>query len=297
MNTFTNEEIKILIENYNNGIPVKLLERHSKKTIYNKAIKLGLKKQNQINWNNEEIRILKEKYPKYCGDIPELLRRHNRYAITKKAQKLGITYKSRKHNKMFKINDEINGLIEGLLLGDAWVGSRNNNTAYLQIFQTKRNKEWLFTLKKIFEDNNINCSDIKLRRRAMNKIINKKRVFCNEMYGFNTSFYKTFFEYAIKWYPKGKKIVPNTVDLSPISLAQWYMGDGTLCKRQLQFATNGFDEHSCEILSNKLNDIYGWHPKLYTCLTLLRKNEISEFLELTRPYKVNCFNYKWKKEM
>lgn len=61
------------------------------------------------------------------------------------------------------------------------------------------------------------------------------------------------------WFKNNKKIVPN-IKLSPISLAFWYMDDGSLCHTTTQqdralFATCGFDEKSVDNLIKALDEL------------------------------------------
>lgn len=78
------------------------------------------------------------------------------------------------------------------------------------------------------------------------------------------------------WYPEGKKIVPINIKLDPITLAYWYMDDGSVNTRtkftdnhegrmtkhfdkprvnQFRFHLDGFDHQSQELLQNKLKEL------------------------------------------
>ena len=59
------------------------------------------------------------------------------------------------------------------------------------------------------------------------------------------------------WAISGTKEVPKNIKLTPISMAFWYMDDGTLCHAEdqedrVRFATNGFSLESCEHLVREL---------------------------------------------
>lgn len=69
-------------------------------------------------------------------------------------------------------------------------------------------------------------------------------------------------EQRYRWYPKGKKIVPQDVILDKNSILWWYIGDGHLHKkksrpnyRQIVLATNGFLSTEVFWLIEKLKDI------------------------------------------
>jgi len=63
-----------------------------------------------------------------------------------------------------------------------------------------------------------------------------------------------------RFYPAGKKIVPNDLILTPIIARQWFIGDGCLrhpphTKRErpyIEFCTDCFNKHDRDFLSNQL---------------------------------------------
>lgn len=72
---------------------------------------------------------------------------------------------------------------------------------------------------------------------------------------------KSYVELAnlyLKWYPNGKKIVPKDIKLTPVTVRQWYIGDGHFGKGNsyhLEIATCGFTSSDVEFLVNKLKGI------------------------------------------
>jgi len=64
----------------------------------------------------------------------------------------------------------------------------------------------------------------------------------------NTHGYKQLAVLYDKWYPKGIKIVPSDIRLTPLVCYWWYLGDGTTCKNELRLCTQGFDPAYVEFL-------------------------------------------------
>lgn len=114
------------------------------------------------------------------------------------------------------------------------------------------------------------------------------------------------------WYPRGKKIVPDNLALSPIALLAWYLGDGTLCKRAgVVLHTEGFEFHDASNLSNHLNTTFNlcanvkeryyppnsWAknreiPKPY--LYIPRSNgNLQRFFDIIGPCPTPCMQHKW----
>jgi LAGLIDADG DNA endonuclease family len=71
-----------------------------------------------------------------------------------------------------------------------------------------------------------------------------------------------FEPYYNLWYPKGKKIVPNTLSLSPLSLAIWFCDDGNVSpsnspwRMRIKLATHGFSPSDVEFLQFCLQNRY-----------------------------------------
>lgn len=112
----------------------------------------------------------------------------------------------------------------------------------------------------------------------------------------------------LRFYPNGKKAVPNNIGdllVSPLSLAVWYMDDGTLDRRfkyhfNSMFATYGFSFEDCKKLAKTLVDNFGveasvskckmrskMYPRLY-----IKSCSMVNFMNLISPYVHPVFQYK-----
>ena len=115
-------------------------------------------------------------------------------------------------------------------------------------------------------------------------------------------FYKKIF------YVGGRKVIPRGIsDLlkNEISLAVWYMDDGTLDKRSkyhfnASIASNCFSFEECDLLSNVLKSNFGIkasvnqtkmrgkvYPRLY-----IWSESMERFISLLKPYIHSVFKYK-----
>jgi hypothetical protein len=117
---------------------------------------------------------------------------------------------------------------------------------------------------------------------------------------FSNHYIKDYFKSFIK---KGKKIVPNWVEreLTPISIAFWYMDDGSLSHNEEQrdrvsFATCGFTKKDCNVLVKGLkklgieSQIKKYSDK-YNRIVINADNSVKLFL-LISPYISESMKYK-----
>ena len=103
-----------------------------------------------------------------------------------------------------------------------------------------------------------------------------------------------------KWYPNGRKIVPKDIELSPIALRQFYIGDGSLGNIQnkysyIELCTNGFPPEDVEFLVKKLKDI-GFKTTRQPRNNVIRISTYStkDFLDYIGKCPVECYQYKWQ---
>ena len=110
------------------------------------------------------------------------------------------------------------------------------------------------------------------------------------------------------FYPEGKKIIPkdiNKILTSPISLAVWFIDDGTLDYRPkdhcaFHLCTNCFTKEDTSKLIDVLKNNFGIVSSLhYTlcrgkrhCRIYIGAQGRDRFIELITPYILDCFKYK-----
>lgn len=195
-------------------------------------------------------------------------------------------------------SSEISQIIIGSVLGDGSLStlSKKSRHSTLDISQQASKLpylRWLHNrLSKKFE---------------LNQIFQKKG-FPNQ-YRFRSKPNRILGIFRSKFYDlKGRKIIPKDInDLlkNPISLAVWYMDDGSLDKRykyhlNSSIATNCFSFDECSLLSEVLNKNFKLktsvnkttmrgkiYPRIY-----FKSECMSDFFKLIKPYIHPVFNYK-----
>jgi len=208
-------------------------------------------------------------------------------------------------------------VIEGSLLGDAG----------LQIWNRKSDISNPYFYKK-----NIGRDHIKY---VYNHIFNKNIIKIkknisvpDKKWGYKKDFYINYSIRSLsheelkplyqKWYPEWnnyKKIIPEDVDISPVSLLNWFMDDGTSYQRRknsstkqilITLCTDSFPIENQQMIVEKINKEYGKICKVFPynykykgtyCRShriRIYQSQISLFYDIIGPCPVPSMEYKWK---
>ena len=98
------------------------------------------------------------------------------------------------------------------------------------------------------------------------------------------------------FYRSGKKIIPDNLQIHPLSLAVWFMDDGSKSYRAIYLNTQKFSvteqEKLIEILKQQfdINASLNKDKKYYRLRIAV--SSVSKFLEIIKPYLLPMFCYK-----
>lgn len=102
-----------------------------------------------------------------------------------------------------------------------------------------------------------------------------------------------------QWYPKGKKIIPRNIELTPSTVRQWHIGDGCLMHREYRrpfiiLCTYGFLVSDVKWLVEQFKKL-GFLTKRQPSTNVIRVTSYStkKFLKYIGNCPVNCYKYKW----
>ena len=176
-------------------------------------------------------------------------------------------------------------IITGSLLGDGYlriVPGRSN--AFLEINHTINQKDyvdWKYEkLKSI-------CKTGPVSRKG-----NGKRV----AYRFNTKQHPELTKFHKLFYVNNKKHIPENIRLDPLTLAIWYMDDGSKCRESdVYLNTQQFDSKDQEKCMKMLSDLgiksSMNKDKIYKRIRII-KNSIPAFFKIITPYIIPSMHYK-----
>jgi hypothetical protein len=215
----------------------------------------------------------------------------------------GANFIKRKQNDI-KITQEQKDLIYGTLMGDGC-----GRKAYLRIKQSIKQKEYALWKYKILSNL---CRENPIKENSLfDKRYNKNYTTCF----FMTRSYTDIETINNQFYTSGKKVITQEVldNLTPLSIAVWYMDDGTVdfvhrSRPQwriesigVKFCTDSFSEQEHELMKN-------WFMQKYGILTKVRRvdhtkrngtvkyrliiKDTDKFFELIRPYIIPSMLYK-----
>jgi len=156
--------------------------------------------------------------------------------------------------KLTKMQEDI---MVGSLLGDGFL----LKTDIFRIKQKKSRREYVDYLHQEFKPFSTPVRIDKARKptRLKDGTVSHKLEHWKGGYAWSASFstrkHKIFEDLRTKWYPDGKKIVPDDLELNPTIITHWYLQDGHHNKQKgyYKFSTQSFTISEVEMLSNLLN--------------------------------------------
>ncbi len=182
-------------------------------------------------------------------------------------------------------------VLVGTLLGDGHLDMRGRE-AGLKIEHGAAQAEYVWWKYSVFHD--------WVRTPPQLKVVFDKRTLrVYRKWWFNTLSHREFTLYRQVFYDGGRKKVPPDVTLTPLSLAVWFMDDGSRKSRQckgIYFNTQALDADSLSILQTRLTETFGIPT------TLRRQSDGTQIyvpaeyaptlLYVVEPYLIPCMQYK-----
>jgi len=182
--------------------------------------------------------------------------------------------------------------IEGELLGDGCLQKRTWQSSFSF---TNHNKDYTYWLANLFIENEICLSGKGIYKETY---YHKNWGKWYTRYSFCTLCSIQFEELESQWYIARKKIVPKCLKISPDLVLHWFLGDGSLPKKEYAiFCTDSFSHEEVCFLSDSLNKTIGIKssPTSYkNCYRLfVPKTSVPALLEYIGPTPFESLKHKW----
>lgn len=201
-------------------------------------------------------------------------------------------------NPPITINAE---MIDGCLLGDAWLFKYN----------TQSNTSLPYFIKKNKYIDHIKYNAIQLYPtiESIEQFISPDTSSGYEYHIFRTPVYKELMPFYNRWYSGGNRQPPDDIIITPITLLNWFMDDGCSSYRRRESKTQqvtialsceGFMPDKIDMLSVKLREYTDLPFKMVRCNSgcgyriSLSQAYVPEFFAYIGDCPVKSFQYKWK---
>lgn len=180
------------------------------------------------------------------------------------------------------LTEEQISILIGVLLGDG--AMRKKTHALLEINHSFKQKEYVDWLYQKFQ----NFVDTKPKMRKSNGKRTAYR-FTTKSVPALTIFYDTFFK-------QKHKIIPDDLMLTPLTLAVWYMDDGSRCDEDIYLNSQQFTEKEQKKLVAMLYTQHNIQASLNKDKKYLRirirKESVKRMMEEIKPYIIPMMQYK-----
>lgn len=201
------------------------------------------------------------------------------------------------HKLKLRLSSRQKEILVGKMLGDGHLETQDHGQTYrLKVehsFQQKAYVDWLYREFKTW---------VRTPPKAWKRgVVFRGKEHMYQKYGFQSLSTGSLRFYAAQFYRNGKKIVPRLIHrwLTPMSLAVWYMDDGSVkskAHRTVFLNTQSFDRADVKRLQTALFDrfgivtqqrIQGKGRQIY-----LRSETVDRFLCLIEPFILPSLRYK-----
>lgn len=166
----------------------------------------------------------------------------------------------KEHFKKLDLSDEFMENFTGFMLGDGYLSNRNKSTHSSQFIIVNVNPSYIHSTARLFKSEGIEHT-VRIKNRPGG--FSGSRISST----LDTKFYVTFAELEDRWYDQRSdgthyKVVPNDLKLTPISLLQWYIGDGYLVNLKgspvrVQFCTDRYTDDEIVFLNECFTRDFG----------------------------------------
>lgn len=186
----------------------------------------------------------------------------------------------RRKNQKLVVTSRQEEILTGSLLGDAYITARGQ----IQFEQSVHQKEYLFWKHQ-------ELSSISYKNVSIAKRFDKRYKHENISYRFWTRQY--FASWREKFYLNNKKIVPKDIQLTPLSIAVWYMDDGCLSDNKCIIATDGFSKDDICFLQKLLLEKFNIKTSVKNeSKIMIKKESFNIFFSIIRPHIISSMLYK-----
>jgi len=221
------------------------------------------------------------------------------HAIRNALERYGIPMRSKgeaihlARGKHVPLSPRLLDILEGELLGDGCISSHTPQSAFYQ--HSSRFRSYLLWLRAKLQALELNGG--KIHRRAYGLSQSGSPIID---WHWSSWHYEELLSLRSKWYPKGRKAIPNNLVLNDKKLLHWYLGDGSLSlsngssgKPSIYLAAQGFTAEGRAFLTDQLNKLGFKANAQKSGKIYISTMSTPDFLDYIGPCPIECYAYKW----
>jgi hypothetical protein len=201
-------------------------------------------------------------------------------------------------------------IFDGVILSDGGLKlPQGYKNSYFAMAQSREERlDWMTSIREVLVALGVQCESPKPRQ-----CVSRGKTFFQWWLQSHVSPWLT--EQYYRWYPNGVKIVPPNIIITPITLANWFMGDGSSgwqrndprYSAHVELATNKFSPYDISILEEQLRSIDLKHlrrgdysgvkgaKRTFSSTIIILAADVDKFMDIVSPHILPSFCYKIKR--
>ena len=197
-------------------------------------------------------------------------------------------------NTEYNLSDDVISFLRGSVLGDGSIDVLRSGSLRYRFTQSSKHGKYFDVVKSILAD--LYCCDR----------VGKSGYGGKDILTVTSRVCDSFKDIFSSLFVDGKKRITREYldSLTPLSIATWYMDDGSLNhsygkEKSISLSTHAYSKEENETIIEYFKDVYGIRFKLYYDKRCGRysigascKEDRYKFLELVSPYVIDLFQYK-----
>lgn len=207
-------------------------------------------------------------------------------------------------NHPIVLTEVAKAILVGTLLGDSSITKYKRNCESSKILNSSitcghsyKQREYALYIKTLLEKEGIKINYTE-SSTLYKHIIQGKECTCNGRCDIRTSKNVTFNYWRDLWYLNGKKVLPEWVlnYITPLSIAIWFMDDGTKNNCSYYLHTESFTIEEVESLRHLLYDRFNIETSMHRMgnkpVIYIKASSRKKFTDLVKPYICESMRYK-----
>ena len=208
----------------------------------------------------------------------------------------GLDRPRRPHKQMgLHLSPEARQVVYGCLLGDGTLRDHHKYGGNSHLCATHKASHWEY-VEWLCKQLGPFYSGTTKRQPAYSEIVHK----CEPSYMLRSIYHPDFSELRDRFYPEGKKIVPDGLleELNPLAIAVWFMDDSCFNKKikRIQLSTEGFLLNDQQKIISFFLDTWGFKGGISSSTFGYRINfsttSTEDIRSLLTPHYIPCMYYK-----